>query len=48
MAPPINTGAPAVVGAAQVGATLAASVGSWDPAAETFTYAWQRAYSSGG
>ena len=48
MAPPINTGAPAVVGAAQVGATLTASVGSWDPAAETFTYAWQRAYGSGG
>ena len=31
-----------------VGATLTASVGSWDPAAETFTYSWQRAYGSGG
>jgi hypothetical protein len=48
MAPPINTGAPAVIGSAQVGATLTAAVGSWDPAAETFTYAWQRAYGSGG
>jgi hypothetical protein len=48
MAPPINTGAPSVIGAAQVGATLTAGVGSWDPAAETFTYVWQRAYGSGG
>jgi hypothetical protein len=48
MAPPINTGAPSVIGSAQVGATLTAGVGSWDPAAETFTYSWQRAYGSGG
>jgi hypothetical protein len=48
MAPPINTGAPSVIGSAQVGATLTAGVGSWDPAPETFTYSWQRAYGSGG
>jgi hypothetical protein len=48
MAPPINTSGPTVIGSAQVGATLTASVGSWDPAAETFTYSWQRAYGSGG
>ena len=48
VAPPINTGAPSVIGSAQVGATLTAGVGSWDPAAETFTYSWQRAYGSGG
>ncbi|MGZ4330960.1 MAG: hypothetical protein ACXVXL_23510 [Solirubrobacteraceae bacterium] len=47
-APPINTGAPAVMGSAQVGATLTAAVGSWNPAAETFTYSWQRAYGSNG
>lgn len=47
-APPVNTGAPSVIGSAQVGATLTAGVGSWDPAAETFTYSWQRAYGSGG
>ncbi len=39
---------PSVIGSAQVGATLTAGVGSWDPAAETFTYSWQRAYGSGG
>ena len=48
MAPPINTTAPLVIGSAQVGATLTAGVGSWDPAIETFTYSWQRAYGSGG
>ncbi|MGZ4233015.1 MAG: hypothetical protein ACXVUE_19120 [Solirubrobacteraceae bacterium] len=47
MAPPINTSFPTLSGSAQVGATLTASVGGWDPAAETFTYSWQRSYGSG-
>jgi hypothetical protein len=47
MAPPVNTSFPTLSGAAQVGATLTAGVGGWDPAAETFTYAWQRSYGSG-
>ena len=47
MAPPINTGRPRW-SAPPSRRHAHRGVGSWDPAAETFTYAWQRAYGSGG
>ncbi|HEX5617208.1 MAG TPA: hypothetical protein VFX51_02240, partial [Solirubrobacteraceae bacterium] len=41
-APPRNTAAPSVSGAAKLGATLTAAAGDWTPAGADYAYAWQR------
>ena len=39
----VNIGGPTIIGVRRVGATLAATTGSWDPATElTFSYQWFR------
>ena len=40
-APPVNSKAPAVSGAAVVGVTLSANAGTWHGAGNTYTYQWQ-------
>lgn len=35
-----NTAAPVVTGTARVGSTLSASIGSWSPSPDSYTYAW--------
>ncbi len=46
-APPLNTSAPAVNGAARLGATLTALTGAWTPATPTFAYQWQSSTDGG-
>jgi hypothetical protein len=45
---PSNTAKPSVSGTAVPGGELTVSNGSWNPAATSFTYQWQRCDSSGG
>ncbi len=40
---PLNTSAPVVTGNATVGQTLTVATGSWNPAATSYTYQWERA-----
>jgi hypothetical protein len=46
-AEPVNTTAPAVTGAAQLGQTLTASPGTWSPAPISYSYQWQRSTPNG-
>ena len=45
--PPLNTVAPAISGAPQVGQTLHATTGEWSPPGETYGFAWWRCDSDG-
>lgn len=44
---PVDTGAPAITGIDRQGQTLTASTGTWNPAATSYTYAWQRSTDKG-
>ncbi len=44
---PVNTGAPAVAGAAQEGQSLAVSTGAWSGAPASFSYQWSRCNAAG-
>ena len=46
--PPTNTAAPTISGAAQLGSSLTANVGSWDGKGLKFAYQWQNCDASGG
>ena len=41
---PVLTRTPVITGPARVGETLTAGTGSWNPAAESYTYEWRRCY----
>ena len=41
-APPVNTGAPTISGAARRGVTLASIEGTWSGVANSYSYQWQR------
>jgi C1A family cysteine protease len=46
-AAPVNSGAPTVAGTAVRGSTLTASAGTWNPAAASYAYQWQRSSNGG-
>ena len=45
--PPVNTGPPAITGAAQTGQKLSASTGTWTESPTAYAYQWQRCNSAG-
>ena len=46
-AAPVSSGAPAVAGTAARGSTLTATAGTWNPAAASYAYQWQRSSNGG-